>query len=95
MNSELLIDLLGWVGAVALLLAYGLVSARRLAGDSGVYQALNVLGSGLLIINSYYHRAMPSVAVNVFWIGIGVFSLARAWMLKRAQGRDVGGGAGC
>jgi hypothetical protein len=45
-----------------------------------VYQALNVVGSGLLIINSYYYRAMPSVAVNVFWIGIGVFSLARSWL---------------
>jgi hypothetical protein len=80
MTNELLIDALGWVGVVALLLAYGLVSTRRLAGDSVVYQALNVVGSGLLIINSYYYRAMPSVAVNVFWIGIGVFSLARSWL---------------
>jgi hypothetical protein len=88
MNSELLIDILGWVGVVALLLAYGLVSARRLAGDSAVYQTLNVLGSGLLIVNSYYYRAMPSVAVNVFWIGIGVFSLARVWLGKRADGGE-------
>lgn len=85
MDRELLIDVLGWAGVAALLLAYGLVSARRLAGDSVVYQALNVAGSGLLIVNSYYYRAMPSVAVNLFWIGIGVFSLGRVWWARWRQ----------
>lgn len=83
MDQELLIDILGWFGVAGLLLGYGLVSTRRLAGDSVWYQALNVGGAALLIVNSYYHRAMPSVAVNVFWIGIGLFSLARVWLGRR------------
>ena len=42
MSAETLIDIGGWVGAVALLSAYALVSNRRLAGDSVRFQALNL-----------------------------------------------------
>jgi hypothetical protein len=74
---QLLIDVAGWLGVVMVLAAYGLVSARRLEGDAVLYQALNIGGAALLIANSFYYGAMPSVAVNVIWIGIGVYALAR------------------
>lgn len=80
MAVELLIEIGGWVGTAALLLAYDLVSMRRLAGDSVPYQALNVTGGALVLVNSFYHGAMPSVAVNVFWIAIGLFALSRVFL---------------
>ncbi len=83
-----LIELAGWLGTAALLLAYGLVSTRRLAGDSVPYQALNLVGGALVLINSFYHGAMPSVAVNVFWVAIGVFALSRVFLGRRAAGRE-------
>jgi hypothetical protein len=70
-----LIDLLGWGGAAAVLVAYGLVSAGRLSGRSGVYQLLNAGGSVLLMINTYYYRAYPSTFVNVLWLGIAAYAL--------------------
>ena len=75
----LLLELAGWLGTAALLLAYALVSTRRLPGDSPRYQALNLAGGGLVLVNSFYHGAMPSVAVNVFWIAIALFALGRAF----------------
>lgn len=75
MNFQLLIDVLGWTGAVCLLLAYFLVSGKKLAGDSLHYQLLNLAGGALLTINSLYYGAFPSVAVNVVWIGIALFTL--------------------
>lgn len=72
---QLLPDALGWVGAVALLLAYALLSFRKLSGQGKIYQALNIFGSFLLVINTAYHRAYPSTAVNVIWIAIAVLSL--------------------
>ena len=87
MSWEFLIELGGWVGTAALLLAYGLVSTRRLAGDSVPYQALNVAGGALVLINSFHHGAMPSVAVNVFWIAIGLFALSRVFAGKAGNGR--------
>ena len=77
MEKNLLIDILGWAGAATLLLAYGLVSTRKLEGDSPVYQTLNLVGSALLIVNSFYYGALPSVAVNFVWIGIAFLTLAR------------------
>jgi hypothetical protein len=75
MYMQLLIDLLGWTGAVCLLLAYFLVSRKKLVGDSLNYQLLNLAGGALLTINSLYYGAFPSVAVNVVWIGIALFTL--------------------
>ena len=82
---NLLIELAGWLGTAALLLAYGLVSTRRLAGDSVPYQLLNLVGGALVLINSFHHGAMPSVAVNVFWIAIGIFALSRVWVARRKR----------
>jgi hypothetical protein len=75
---QLLADALGWVGAAALLLAYALVSFRKLSVQAKTYQALNIFGSFLLIINTAYHHAYPSTAVNVIWILIAVVSLLGA-----------------
>ena len=72
---KVMADALGWVGAVALLLAYGLLSFRRLSGQGKTYQGLNIFGSFLLIINTAYHQAYPSTAVNVIWIAIAVLTL--------------------
>ncbi len=77
MEQNTLIDITGWVGVVALLLAYWLVSTKRTTGDSRFYQALNAAGSALLIVNSFYYRAYPSVGVNIAWIGIAVYALVR------------------
>lgn len=81
----LLIELAGWLGTAALLLAYSLVSTRRLAGDSVPYQALNLVGGALVLVNSFHHGAMPSVAVNVFWIAIGLYALSRVWLVRRRK----------
>jgi hypothetical protein len=77
MNPQLMIDVLGWAGAACLLLAYFLVSRKKLAGDSLHYQLLNLAGGGLLTVNSLYYGAFPSVAVNVVWIAIALFTLGR------------------
>ncbi len=72
-----LIDLIGWIGAIVLLVAYALVSTRKTEGDSVVYQSLNVVGSAFLMGNAFFYGAYPSSAVNVIWIGIALFTLAR------------------
>jgi hypothetical protein len=75
--NTILIDITGWLGVALLLAAYALVSSRMLEGDSVLYQVMNILGGILLIANSFYYRAMPSVGVNVAWIGIAIFALTR------------------
>jgi drug/metabolite transporter (DMT)-like permease len=76
MNNHIWFDALGWAGAAALLLAYAMVSSKKLEGDSTAYQTLNIIGSLLLAVNTVFYRAYPSTFVNMVWIGIAVFSIA-------------------
>jgi hypothetical protein len=55
-----------------------LVSTNRLRGDSVAYQLLNLAGGVFLVINTIYWGAYPSTFVNLVWIGIAIFALARA-----------------
>jgi len=82
MNSNFLIDSIGWIGALSLLAAYALVSMRKLEGDSLVYQLLNMMGGAFLIVNSFHYKAFPSVAVNVVWIGIAIYTMTRRKLVK-------------
>jgi hypothetical protein len=85
MMDNFLIDVVGWVGVAALLVAYVLVSTKRMEGDSMGYQLLNMAGAALLIANSFYYGAYPSVGVNVIWIGIAVFALVRKKQKSAAE----------
>ncbi len=76
-NNDVLIDILGWIGAIALLVAYALISARRVEGDSTGYQLLNLVGSILLILNTLYYGAYPSSFLNLFWIAVALYTLRK------------------
>jgi hypothetical protein len=68
---EIAVEIAGWAGAVLILLAYLLLSAGRLTGQSIVYQGMNVAGAAGFVINSWWHGAIPSAALNVLWLLIG------------------------
>ncbi len=75
MNSQVWFDAIGWVGAAALLVAYAMVSHKKLEGDSATYQLLNIGGSILLAANTIFYGSYPSTFVNLIWAGIAVFSI--------------------
>jgi hypothetical protein len=74
---DLLVEIAGWAGALLVLVAYGLLSAGRLEGSSPAFQWLNITGAFGFILNSGWNGAYPSAAVNVVWIGIGLYALSR------------------
>jgi drug/metabolite transporter (DMT)-like permease len=86
MNTHVWFDAIGWLGAAALLVAYAMVSSRKLEGNSTVYQLLNIVGSILLAANTIFYRAYPSSFVNLIWIGIAVFSIASRKRLSSGLG---------
>ncbi len=78
MDFILFINLIGWVGSAAVLLAYVLVSVNRVKGDSIPYQLMNLVGSVFLLSNTLYWGAYPSSFVNFVWMGIAIVAIARA-----------------
>lgn len=84
MNNRVWFDVVGWVGAAALLIAYAMVSHRKLEGDSATYQLLNISGSILLAANTIFYGSYPSTFVNFIWAGIAVVAIVRR---KRAASR--------
>ena len=65
----------GWLGAVVLLLAYGLNSSGKMLASSLTYQGMNIFAGVCLVANTYYHHAIPSLVVNIIWIIIGFFAI--------------------
>ena len=66
-----------------ILLAYLLLSAGKLTGQSLAYQVMNVVGAAGFVINGWWHGALPSASLNVLWLAIGAFASIR--ILKRRK----------
>ena len=75
---NLIVDILGWIGSIMLIIAYWMVSQNKISAQSLLYQGLNIAGSILLIVNTFYYRAFPSTALNVVWVLIGLQILYKA-----------------
>lgn len=80
---ESFINIIGWIGTVLYLIAYGMVSLKKVEGDSWLYQGLNFIAGILLIINTMYLRAYPSAGLNIAWVAIAVLTLGqKVWKKK-------------
>lgn len=75
-----MVEVVGWSGALLILLAYLLLSAGKLTGQSRAYQWMNVVGAAGFVVNGWVHRALPSTTLNVVWMGIGLVAL---WNIAR------------
>ena len=65
----------GWIGMVLILVAYYLVSSKKVAGDSRLYQALNFFGALGIIWNTLVQQAWPAMTLNVVWALIAIKTL--------------------
>ena len=80
MTETVLVEAAGWGGATLILVAYILLSLGRLDGRSRTFQWMNVVGAAGFVVNSGWHGAIPSAALNLVWLGVG---LATLWTLRR------------
>jgi hypothetical protein len=85
-TAELAVEIVGWIGAILILLAYLLLSAGRLTGQSLLYQAMNVVGAAGFVVNGWWHRALPSASLNVLWLLIGAIA---SWRIIRKRGSST------
>ncbi|MHB1064251.1 MAG: CBU_0592 family membrane protein [Georgenia sp.] len=86
------ITITGWVGALASVSAYAMVTQGRIAPNSMVFQGLNIGGAAALAVSASANGAWPSAVVNIIWIAIGVqavLTLKRAAIFARPRARVI------
>lgn len=79
----LFINILGWIGSILVIAAYGLNSYQKVKSDSLAFQLMNLIGGILLIVNSIYKEAYPFTFINTVWVIIAIPALVR--ILNRKQ----------
>lgn len=82
---SIVIEILGWVGSVEILLAYGLNSYQKIRSDSAWFYLLNLTGGILLIAYSVYKAAWANMFVNVVWVLIALIAVVKLLQTKRSS----------
>lgn len=77
MELELWINMAGWLGVVAYVTSYLLLSINVLKSNQYLFHLLNMVGAVGLIIDASFHQDPPNLAVNVIWLSIGVFVVTK------------------
>jgi len=72
---DMIIEIIGWLGMTLILIAYWLISSKRLEAKSIFYQMLNFLRAVGIVINAFYHKAFPSLALNTVWALIALWAI--------------------
>jgi len=71
-------DILGFIGVATIVITYFLLQIGRIRSEQLVYSALNAVGALFILISLWYAFNFPSVVVEVFWLLISLFGIAKS-----------------
>lgn len=74
---EILIQISGWVGSFLIVLAYFLISYKKIDAGSKAYQAMNLFGAIGVGVNVFHQEAWPAVALQLVWGVIAILALTK------------------
>ncbi|HWJ26124.1 MAG TPA: hypothetical protein VNS32_06250 [Flavisolibacter sp.] len=77
-----IMELVGWIGAVASLSAFSLNSLNIISSQSVQYLLLNIFGCFFLIVYAVFKKAHASWVLNSIWLLITVVALFKVWLLR-------------
>lgn len=69
------INILGWYGALAIIVAYVLVSFSFIQASSLLFQILNGTGAIGIVIISLYKKAYQPAVLNIIWTLIALVAI--------------------
>ncbi|MBT3985679.1 hypothetical protein HOD38_02765 [archaeon] len=78
----LVIEILGWIGAILILAAFFLLTHHDLTSRSRIYQGMNLIGAVLLAINLFFNKAYPSLVINIIWFFIAIYGFYNIYKNK-------------
>lgn len=75
------VDIVGWLGAFCILLAFFLLTHKTIRSHSWTYLGLNLAGGVLLAVETFAHESHAAFTLNVVWVIVAVYGLV--WAHKR------------
>ena len=80
----MIFDILGWIGMVLVLIAYGLLSSNKIPNEK-LYQILNVVAAVFMAIGLLPKNAWFSFALQVAWAIIGVVAIIKIMKTEKKK----------
>jgi hypothetical protein len=73
------IEAIGWVSAVLIIVAYGLLTFNVLSPHSALYLIMNIVGSLGLVAIAEVKKLFQSVILNIIWAAVALVALVQLW----------------
>ena len=71
------IEIMGWIASVLIVGSYALNITGKLSASSKTYVLANIIGGIFFVVNTYFHKAYPSMFVNVIWVIIAIYMISK------------------
>lgn len=71
-------NLINSVGVSLILLAFLLLTLKKVRPEDKIYNLLNLFGAGLAGIGAYMINSMPFVVLEVIWVMVALFGLYKS-----------------
>jgi len=78
-------DFVGLSGAIAILLAYFFLQAKRMSADGLIYSLLNLVGSLLILFSLTYAWNSTAVFIEIIWVGISLYGIFKWYRTSYPQ----------
>ena len=72
----MIFDILGWIGMILVLIAYGLLSINKISNGK-LYQILNLIASLFMAIGLFPKNAWFSFALQIVWAIIAIIAIIK------------------
>ena len=76
---------IGVIGAIIVMIAYFATQAGSLRADDPRFAIANLAGAALIMISLYAAWNLPAFLMEVFWILISLYGLARYYRVKKKR----------
>jgi hypothetical protein len=75
-------QIFGWIGMALLILAYALLSNKKLNPHTKTYHFLNLLGALGIVVSTLKTKSWPALTLNIIWIIIAIFYIYKISRIK-------------
>jgi len=72
---QFITQIFGWIGTLVIIIAYLLVSYKKVDGTNKYYQMMNLFGAVCVGLNVFQQKAWPALTLQIVWGIIAISSL--------------------